>query len=125
MRDVFVKDVSVQKTFKFISIDTDVMYQYREFPTFEIRPTEIDGLSFEGLTCGEALKGVEIAGDARKPVRRVFLKNVQVGSIIPEITIGTWTYSLENEADRMRPVDVRHAEALSFCQLEVGKYGRR
>ena len=118
VRNIHMSDVSVKKTYIVLAIDTDIMYQYRDFPTFEVRPTQIEGIYLDGISSGEALKGIEIKGDATKKVRDIKIKDVEIGAIKDMVQIGTWKRSLPVE-DRGRPVDIRNAEKISLESVNV------
>jgi hypothetical protein len=101
-----------------LAIDTDVMYQYRDFPTFEVRPTEIDGIFVDGISCGEVLTGIEVKGDATKKIRNLSFRNITIGEVKDTVQIGTWKRSLP-EAERGRPIDVCNAVGVELDSVKI------
>ena len=63
------------------AVDTDVLYQWRMFPDYERRRTEISNLLIENVVCERAQAGVFVKGDPRLPVRGVGVKNVHIGRL--------------------------------------------
>ena len=61
-----------------LSVDMDAMYQWRKFPTHEVRLTDISGIRLSNVRAVRAARRVSIREDARKPVRDVTLDNVVV-----------------------------------------------
>lgn len=118
VKNVHLRNVSAAKAFKMFTIDTDVMYQYRDFPTIDVRPTEIDGIHLANVSCGELLKGIEVRGDKTKKVRNLTFRDVHVGKVCDVVKIGTWEYGLEPGEVR-QPIDIRDAEAVRFVDVEV------
>ena len=64
-----------------MSVETDVLYQWKEFPTHEVRVTPIKNLSIKNVEVDEADRLVHILGDARCPVDGVTVENVKVGKL--------------------------------------------
>ena len=116
VKDVRLRNVATDKAFIVASIDTGVFYQYADFPTYEVRPTEIDGICLETVRCREALKGVYVAGDPSRKVRNLTLRDVSVGRIADTVAIGAWTNELE-VVERGRPVDIRNAEKVLLTNV--------
>ncbi|MBQ2630196.1 MAG: glycosyl hydrolase 115 family protein [Kiritimatiellae bacterium] len=77
MEGVKAKNVS----FGVMSVETDVMYQWKDFPTHEVRVTPIRNLSMKDVTVEEAERLVDLRGDARDPIDGVTLENVRVGKV--------------------------------------------
>ena len=61
-----------------MSVATDVIYQWKDFPTHEVRVTPIRNLVMKNVTVEEAERLVDIRGDARNPVDGVTLENVRL-----------------------------------------------
>ena len=59
-----------------MDVETDVIYQWKDFPTHEIRITPIKGLSMKNVSVEETKWLVHVKGDRRLPVRDVRLENV-------------------------------------------------
>jgi hypothetical protein len=64
-----------------MDVETDVLYQWRDFPTHEVRVTPIRNLSMKNVTVEAADRLVHILGDKRLPVDGVRLENVRVGKV--------------------------------------------
>ena len=73
IENIYVKNVSSGKTNRVFEIDTDVLYQWRDFPTYETRITKIDNINMSNVTCNSAEAIYEIKGDERRPVGTVKL----------------------------------------------------
>ena len=111
--NIHCRNVTVGKAWKAVAVDTDVMYQYRNFPTFEVRTTEIGNLHVSNLTCAEALAGVEVNGDASRKIRTLALDNVKVAKIEPEVRIQGWTHAAK--PDKVgQSVVIRNVEKLKM-----------
>jgi len=84
-RGGFVEDIRMENVkagkvrFGVMSVGTDVIYQWKDFPTHEVRVTPIRNLSMKNVTVEEAERLVDICGDARNPVDGVTLENVSLG----------------------------------------------
>ena len=81
MENIFVENITAKSTqFGVLGIDTDVLYQWRDLvPTYEEKLTSIRGIHVKNVTVEETgSTPFKIAGDARLPVRDVFLENITV-----------------------------------------------
>jgi len=84
-RGGFVEDIRMENVkaknvrWGVMSVGTDVIYQWKDFPTHEVRVTPIRNLSMKNVTVEEAERLVDIRGDARNPVDGVTLENVRLG----------------------------------------------
>ena len=58
-------------------VETDVLYQWRDFPTHEVRVTAISNLTLRNVEVESAKWLIRINGDAREPVKGVTLENVR------------------------------------------------
>ena len=61
-----------------MAVETDVLYQWKDFPTHEVRVTPIRNLSMKNVAVDEAERLVDIRGDKRLPVDGITLENVRV-----------------------------------------------
>jgi hypothetical protein len=61
-------------------IETDVLYQWANFPDYELRRTEIDGLHVRNVRANCADYAIDVRGDAAAPVRNVKLEDVWLGA---------------------------------------------
>jgi polygalacturonase len=81
VENIFVENITAKSTqFGVLGIDTDVLYQWRDLvPTYEEKLTSIRGVHMKNVTVEETgSTPFKIAGDARLPVRDVFLENITV-----------------------------------------------
>ena len=65
-----------------MAVKTDVLYQWKDFPTHEVRVTPIRNLSMKNVAVDEAERLVDIIGDKRLPVDGVTLENVRVAKAL-------------------------------------------
>ena len=79
VENIRMENVTAKKVrFGVMDVETDVLYQWRNFPTHEVRVTPIRNLSMKNVTVEEADRLVHILGDKRLPVDGVSLKDVRV-----------------------------------------------
>lgn len=64
-----------------MGVATDVLYQWKNFPTYDVKVTEINGLYMKNVSVDSAQWFVRIRGDARKPVKNVVLDNVSCTNV--------------------------------------------
>ena len=64
-----------------LGIDTDVLFQWRNFPDYEIRHTRIRNLFMDEIDCEQAVNGFELLGDSRLPPENIEVKNVRIGRV--------------------------------------------
>jgi len=82
VENIRMENVSAKKVrYGVMSVETDVLYQWKDFPTHEVRVTPIKDLSMKNVTVEEAERLVHIRGDARCPVDGVTVENVAVGKL--------------------------------------------
>ena len=79
VENIRMENVTAKKVrFGVMDVETDVLYQWRDFPTHEVRVTPIRNLSMKNVTVEESDRLVHILGDKRLPVDGVSLENVRV-----------------------------------------------
>lgn len=61
-----------------LEISADAMFQWRAFPTHEVRVSDISGIYLRDINVERAGRRMSIREAARKPVRDVVLENVTV-----------------------------------------------
>ena len=61
-----------------LEISADAMFQWRTFPTHEVRVADISGIRLKDISAERAGRRMSIREDARKPVRDVVMENVSV-----------------------------------------------
>ena len=64
-----------------LGIYTDAMFQWRDFPTHEVRVSDISDVRLSDVHAERAGRRVSIMGDSRRPVRGVVLENVRVDCV--------------------------------------------
>ncbi len=109
VENVFVENITANSTRSgVLGIDTDVLYQWRNLvPTYEEKLTPIRGIHLRNVTVGETSTPFKIRGDARLPVRDVFLENITIQKahgpassyqnaeniVESGVHVGEWTHS--------------------------------
>ena len=79
VENIRMENVTAKKVrYGVMEVETDVLYQWRNFPTHAVRVTPIRNLSMKNVTVEEADRLVHILGDKRLPVDGVSLENVRV-----------------------------------------------
>jgi len=82
VEDIRMENVKAKKVqYGVMSVETDVLYQWRDFPTHEVRVTPIRNLSMKNVEVEEADRLVHVIGDARNPVDGVTLENVRAQKV--------------------------------------------
>lgn len=82
VEDVVIDGVQVGKSrFAVASIWTDVLYEWADFPDYELRTTRIRNIVIRNVSCEEAERRVSIRGDAKLPVANVRIENLLVGKV--------------------------------------------
>ena len=64
-----------------MALECDVLYQWKVFPDYETRLTEIDGLELRDIMCDESRFGFDLKGDVRRPAKNVTIDNVRIGRL--------------------------------------------
>jgi len=81
VENIFVENITARSTqFGVLGIDTDVLYQWRDLvPTYEEKLTAIHGIHVKNITVHETgSTPFKITGDARLPIKEVFLENITI-----------------------------------------------
>ena len=89
VENIYLKDCTVEASGKDIpgsalGVETDVLYQWRNFPTHEVRVTRIRNLVCENLHLSRARHLLALYGDKREPIEGVTLKNVTCDKVDEE-----------------------------------------
>ena len=89
VENIYMKDCSVEMRGKsvptsVVGIETDVLYEWRNLPTWEVRVTRIRNICAENVRATRARHLLMVHGDARDPVDGVTLKNVTCGETTQE-----------------------------------------
>lgn len=84
-RGGFVKDIRLERikargllVHGLLEIAMDCFYQWKDFPTHEVRIADISGISLKDIHAERVGRRVSIREDGRRPVRDVTLENVVV-----------------------------------------------
>jgi polygalacturonase len=83
VENIHVENLTARSTqFGVLGIETDVLYQWRDLvPTYEEKLTRIRGIYVRNVTVGETGTPFKILGDARLPVKDVFLDNITINKV--------------------------------------------
>ena len=83
VENIRMENVSAKKVrWGVMAVETDVLYQWKDFLTHEVRVTPIRNLSMKNVVVDEAERLVDIRGDKRLPVDGVTLENVRVAKAL-------------------------------------------
>lgn len=61
-----------------VCLETDVLYEWADFPTYEERLTKIRDIEVDGLVCENVKRTVYLKGDADAPVENVRIRGLRV-----------------------------------------------
>ena len=64
-----------------VGIETDVLYQWADFPDYELRRTDIRNITLKDASCTEAGWAVRLRGDAQKPPENIRVEGLSVGRV--------------------------------------------
>ena len=82
VENVVLRNVDVAKgMWKAVAVETDVLYQWREFPDYETRYTKISNLTVENVHCAAAKAAIDVLGDPHEPIRGIRIKDLSVDRI--------------------------------------------
>lgn len=82
LEHIYMRNCKAECAGRMFEIDTDVLYQWRDMvPTYETRITDIHDIYMQNCEVKRCDAIYEIKGDARKPVRNIFLENLKTGKI--------------------------------------------
>ena len=83
MENIHIENIAAKSTkFGVLGIDTDVLYQWRDIvQSYEEKLTAIRGIHVKNVTVGETETPFMIVGDAKLPVRDIFLDKITVNKI--------------------------------------------
>lgn len=76
--NIYMENVHVENVERVLEIATDVLYQWKDLPTYEERVTRIEGLYLRHVSCDTAEAVYELNGDPRLPPRHIVLEDVKV-----------------------------------------------
>lgn len=82
IENIYLENIEAGDMLRTFEVDTDVLYQWKDLvPTYETRITRIDGIHVKNIHCQSADAIYELKGDARLPIRNVFVENVKVDTV--------------------------------------------
>ena len=82
IENIYLEDIEAGDMLRTFEVDTEVLYQWKDLvPTYETRITRIDGIHAKNIHCQSADAIYELKGDARLPIRNVFVENVKVDTV--------------------------------------------
>jgi polygalacturonase len=82
IENIYLEDIEAGDMLRTFEVDTEVLYQWKDLvPTYETRITRIDGIHVKNIHCQSADAIYELKGDARLPIRNVFVENVKVDTV--------------------------------------------
>lgn len=82
VENIYMENIKAGSMQRVLEIDTDVLYQWRNLvPTYEEKITRIDGIYMKNIICEAADAIYDLKGDARSPIGRVEIRNVQVNEV--------------------------------------------
>ena len=81
VENIYMENLQSGRTQRIFEIDTDVMYQWRDFLTYETRITRIEDIHIKNIECNETDAIFEIKGHENLPVQHIFLENIHVGTV--------------------------------------------
>ena len=84
VEDVRIENVRAKECSSVVAVATDVLYEWANFPDYELKTTRIGNLSFKNVFCESATCRIDIAGDLSLPVDGVTLENVRVGKALSD-----------------------------------------
>lgn len=76
MKDCEVKAIGKKPPNSIVGIETDVMYQWRKMPTYDVKVTKFRNIVAENVRVNCANHLLCLHGDAREPIDGVSLRNV-------------------------------------------------
>ena len=82
VENIHVENITARSVkYSVLGIDTDVLYQWRTLvPTYEEKLTPIHGVYVKNVQVEETDIPFRILGDARLPIKDIFLENITVGN---------------------------------------------
>lgn len=83
VENIFMENIEATSTqFGVLGIETDVLYQWRTLvPTYEERLTPIRNIHVRNVKIGQTATPFRILGDARQPVKNVFLDDISIDTV--------------------------------------------
>ena len=110
VENIYMKDCSVEVRGKsvpesVVGIETDVLYEWRNMPTWDVRATRIRNIRAENVRVTRAKHLLMVYGDARDPVDGVTLDNVTCGWTAGErlVVVNAKNVTLDGKSVPSRP----------------------
>ena len=70
-----------------MEIATDVLYQWKDFPTYKIAITKIENLQMSDVSCKQAGIRYRMIGDERLPAKKIRMRNVSIDTVLDPTSI--------------------------------------
>jgi len=81
VKNIFFENIHLKAATSVLAIHTDVLYQWKKFPTYETRYTDIEGIHVNNVTCDSAAIGIDIKGDSHLPARDISVDKVTITKV--------------------------------------------
>lgn len=82
VENIYVQDVEAgEVTHGVVELKTDILYQWAEFPDYELRTTVFRDIDIRNVKAKSAGWLVDVIGDPKEPVRRMKLENLTVEKV--------------------------------------------
>ena len=79
VRNICMENIDVEPKMQAVfSLTTDALFQWAEFPDYELRDTEIDGVFMKDIRVRDSVKMLEVSGYEKTPARNIRLDGVKV-----------------------------------------------
>lgn len=81
VRNIWLENAHVRFARRMAAIDTDVVYQWKNFPDRDTVYTEISGLHIHNVQCDSVWAGFDFNGDPHRPIRDIDLQDLTIGKV--------------------------------------------
>jgi len=81
VKNIWLENIDAAEADYLLEVATDVLYQWKDLPTYETRYTRISNIFLNQIHMAKAGVGYELMGDPHQPLRNIRLNGVQVDSI--------------------------------------------
>lgn len=78
VENIYVKGIQTHSCDLVFGLDTEVIYQWKDFPDYETRITRIEGLHIEDIQVDECQQVFYLHGDSRLPAKDIKVHNIKV-----------------------------------------------
>ena len=81
VKNITLQNIDANEADELLAIATDVLYQWKDLPTYATRYTKMSNITLRNVHMRKAGIGFRLAADPHAPVRNVLLDNVRVDTI--------------------------------------------